>query len=80
DPVASLQIHPNPAGDEIHFRCDARVVDYLLTTVQGTETTTGEVWQEGDRCHCRVSSLKPGAYILSIRTEKGWSSGRFIKE
>lgn len=75
-----LQLHPNPANNFIYFRCEEAIIDLLLLDSKGALFAPEQLNQEENNYTINIQPLKPGVYVLQVRTEKGWKSGRFIRE
>ncbi len=80
DVLSVLQLHPNPSSNFIHFLCEEDIIDLVLSDSKGRLIASEQVNQEGSSYTMNIQPLRPGVYVLQVRTETGWKSGRFIRE
>ncbi|MFN8155234.1 MAG: T9SS type A sorting domain-containing protein [Bacteroidia bacterium] len=79
-PSEKLLVRPNPAQNEVSFESEFQILDFIIADAKGSLTSLDAMQQDGATYRCDISSLKPGLYILKVRTERGWKTARFIKE
>ena len=72
-----IEIHPNPAKDKITISGNVSIGNsYEITTIEGKSLQTGAVIDHD----ISIFNLKPGLYLIKIKTEAGETVQRFVKE
>ena len=77
-----LAIRPNPTADWLTVASpEAILLGLRLTDLTGRVVEDVQFFrQHGLReYHLSLAALPPGAYVLSVRTEKGWVSEKVVK-
>jgi hypothetical protein len=76
---SNLIVYPNPAGNslsvELGFQ-DNCEMQYDVQTISGQIILSGELHTN---CEIDVSSLSPGIYVLTLKTESGYYTIKFLK-
>ena len=77
-PQNTLQIAPNPVSAMLHWKFDIALhtKHVLIHDLQGKLLIEGV---SPDANQLDVQALRPGSYILSVETEKGWLKKGFLK-
>lgn len=73
-PALNVQIYPNPASSAILIKTDVPIETVSIYNL------SGQLVQQENANTFSVEPLASGVYILNIKTEKGNSITRFIKE
>ena len=74
---SQFEIYPNPVKTELHISSDDRLVSYKIYDASGRLIQNKKF--QSDSQTLNVSSLEKGNYILEIKTDKGISQKKFIK-
>lgn len=73
-----FEVFPNPASTEISIQADANLGMYSITDLSGRVVLRGNL--SGLNAVLDIEGLHAGGYLLSVLTDKGIVSQRFIKE
>jgi chitodextrinase len=76
--LTSSYVYPNPVTDQLNLFVPASVRVQAVQVMSMNGLTVNTVRTEGNAVD--VSSLNPGLYILSIKTDKGIITRKFVKE
>jgi hypothetical protein len=77
----SWQLLPNPAVTYLLIDVpdrSGRLLPYRITDLGGRQLQTGVV-AGGSPAEIDISQCMPGIYFLSLQTDAGWQTARFIK-
>ncbi len=77
--IRSLQIFPSPASNLLHVKTDA-VAIRRITILDVNGRMVWNTSPNNPMSIIDVSNLKPGVYLISVSTEKGQETRRFIKQ
>jgi hypothetical protein len=79
--VSILNLFPNPASDRIFFtigKSDIKTLEYLIFDISGRIMEAGSISNNNQNI-LDISILKPGLYILIVKTGDRTYSGKIIK-
>lgn len=71
---ASIQLFPNPASSELNIKTEVVIRSVSIYNLLGT------LVKSETKNSFSVAELPPGVYLVQLTTEKGISTGRFIKD
>lgn len=78
---ASVSMYPNPANDVLNIElisADLEINSFKILDNTGRTVLAGELSDIKNRI--AVDALKPGVYVISLNTDQGSASSRFIKQ
>ena len=81
DTQASFEIYPNPASEVIYIETKelkGGKAEYRVINAMGIVVASGSIMTE-TKNEINISELKPGFYIITVITENGIASNKFIK-
>lgn len=79
--VALFQLYPNPVNSTLHLVTDLQTtMDVAIYDISGKLVYNQEIKQGFNQEEINISDLKSGVYNLSIYTDKGMTSQKFIKQ
>ncbi|NPD47895.1 MULTISPECIES: T9SS type A sorting domain-containing protein [unclassified Lentimicrobium] len=79
--VALFQLYPNPANTILHLVTDLQTtMDVAIYDISGKLVYNQEIKHGFNQEEINISELKSGVYNLSISTDKGMTSQKFIKQ
>lgn len=79
--VALFQLYPNPANTVLHLVTDLlSTMDVAIYDISGKLVYNQEIKQGFNQEEINISELRSGVYNLSISTDKGMTSQKFIKQ
>lgn len=67
-------IYPNPATDQLFISSDVIVTDYSIVNLAGQVVSTGE------GSIADLSALQAGVYVVTISSDQGTATRRFVKQ
>lgn len=73
-------IYPNPAGLEFFIKGEFEVKDVKLISIDGRVTTATFTQYNENEIHADITSLAPGIYFISLKSNKGDFTYKIIKE
>lgn len=73
---STTEVYPNPASSQIQVKNQTIGTHYFVVDAAGRNVLDGLLTSET----ISVESLKPGTYILVLKSNLGWSKAPFIKE
>ena len=79
--VHNFKIYPNPASEVIYIETEELrngKAEYRIINTMGTVVASGSIMTE-TKNEINISELKPGFYIITVITENGSASNKFIK-
>lgn len=71
----SFMVYPNPAKDQLVISAKEEILEVEVYTILGSK-----ILEEKNKSTINVSDLKSGVYLLSITTESGKCTKKFIKQ
>ncbi len=82
---SSIQMYPNPANAQLGFRMEndiQGVVELNVTDLVGKSLMNMELVKKSNNLEqpINISELPAGIYILTVRTDAGFASKRFMKQ
>ena len=79
--VALFQLYPNPVNTMLHLVTDLQTtMDVAIYDISGKLVYNQEIKRGFNQEEINISELKSGVYNLSISTDKGMTSQKFIKQ
>lgn len=79
--VALFQLYPNPVNSMLHLVTDLQTsMDVAIYDISGKLVYNQEIKQGFNQEEINISNLKSGVYNLTISTDKGMTSQKFIKQ
>jgi hypothetical protein len=79
----TLKLYPNPANSQISFNIDASNTALVATVsdISGRKIMSSTINQKAKtEYQLDISGLLPGMYIVQLQTDKGITTGKFIKK
>ncbi len=73
-----LWLYPNPASEVIHLSLPEGA--FQLEVFDGKGKMVLSQALDSEQCTLNVNDLNAGLYLLRLKTEGGWTSGRFVKK
>lgn len=67
-------IYPNPANDQLFISSDVTVTDFSISNLAGQVVSTGE------GSIVDLSELEAGIYVVTISSDQGTATRRFVKQ
>ena len=77
DSKALVSIYPNPAGDNLIIEVPQQEV-INIQTIQGQLIKS--LVTSGNKTNIDISEFPDGMYILELKTERGFTVKKFVKE
>lgn len=74
-----VSLAPNPAQTDLRLELPEAVSGEVLITDAAGQVVKQEAWPNQKRAVLTISGLPYGLYILILKHEKGFSSGKFLK-
>jgi len=79
--VALFQLYPNPVNSTLYLVTDLQTtMDVAIYDITGKLVYSQVIKQGFNQEEIDISELKSGVYNLSISTNKGMTSQKFIKQ
>lgn len=74
----SLRVYPNPAQHTLHIQ-QARMTGYVISNSLGQRLVMKN-FDAADHVTVELGSLKPGLHFISVQSDEGMHTARFIKK
>ena len=79
--LTRAEIYPNPTTGELTVGTDGEAEAIVVYNAKGSPVGGWNIeWMTGEWLSLDVSTLHPGAYILTVRTHGGTRVARFVKQ
>lgn len=79
--VALFEIYPNPSTQQISLVTDSKsALEVIITDMTGKLVYSGDIEAGFNQERINVKAFQAGVYNLSIRSDKGISTQKFIKQ
>ena len=77
DRPSNFLLYPNPSTSEIFISSDAPILSLSLSDIDGVISLQEQ--QLGSSIQLNIDFLRPGIYILEIKTSEGTNTKKFVK-
>jgi hypothetical protein len=76
NPMNKFRVYPNPTSDVVYLDLsNIREVEYQIFSIEGRLVLTGKTLKN----EVDVSALRPGSYLLQIRSKNGIATRKIVK-